>query len=593
EYVKSYDWAQRVDVKQDDLVTLSHSYDYIYDLFLIDTKGNLLFSLTHEADLGTNLLNGPYANTLFASSVKTTLETGHAVFSDLERYAPSNNVLAGFITAPLLDEFGSKIGVFAIQIRVDRVLSLLKPQLKEKTSLIHYLVGEDGKLRTVINDKEHEILNRVIRTEQFNLWQQEHGKHGKEQDEQQESAFEYLGPNGQSVIGQHQMLRLPGTNWVLISEIDQDEALASAIWLARVTLLLVFFTIVIVVTLAIYQARRITGPIISLADASMKVAEGETDQQVEILVNNEIGKLAEAFNHMLLTRQVYEEELKQSSDEANQALEELAEQKFALDQHSIVSITDLKGVITFVNSKFSEISGYSCDELIGHDHRIINSGYHDNEFFQQMYQIINTGKVWHGEVCNKSKNGQFYWLDTTIVPFMGKNGKPQSYVSIHNDITERKLAESELIEQKFVLDQHAIVSITDIQGIITYANDRFVDISGYNRDELIGQNHRILNSGFHESDFFRDMYRTIARGDVWQSEICNKAKDGRLYWVDSTIVPFKGVDGKPQSYISIRTDITERKKAEAELISAKEIAEDALQVKGEFLASMSHEIRTP
>jgi PAS domain S-box-containing protein len=270
---------------------------------------------------------------------------------------------------------------------------------------------------------------------------------------------------------------------------------------------------------------------------------------------------------------------------AKGALKELADQKFALDQHAIVAVTDVQGTITYVNDKFCAISQYSKKELIGQNHRILNSGHHPKEFFQQMYHIIASGKVWHGEIKNRAKDGSIYWVDTTVVPTLSTDGKPRQYVAIRADITERKRAEEavkeslvtttvalkELADQKFALDQHAIVAVTDVQGTITYVNDKFCAISQYSKKELIGQNHRILNSGHHPKEFFQQMYNTIANGKVWHGEIKNRAKDGSIYWVDTTIVPFVGADGKPRQYVAIRADITERKLAEEALVEQARI----------------------
>jgi PAS domain S-box-containing protein len=442
EYVKSKDYQKLIKKHDHDLSTLMKEYDYIYDLFLIDTDGNILYTVAKESDLATSLNDGAYSGTKFAKAFKNTLKDKKIHFSDLEIYKASNETVTGFLTAPLYSNNNTLVGVMAVQIRLDRIFSLFDESIIDELAFNHYLVGEDGLLRSSTMSGE-EVLKFKVKSKQFDVWK----KHASSDEMvNYEEVIKYKDPFGNTVLGIHQDIDILGVKWALFSEMNENNILDSIHKIRDEIFIFFLFIAIIVIFASIYIARRLTKPIMQLYNANIAFANGDKNVHVETDKKGELGLLAKAFNKMIDSLNLKEKKLQQQTDEARKALQELDEQKFALDAHAIVAITDVKGDITFVNDKFIEISGYQRDELIGKNHRLINSGAHSTQMWADMYKTISSGKIWHKDICNVAKDGRYYWVSTTIVPFMDEKNKPRSYIAIRTDITAEKNAEFKLIE---------------------------------------------------------------------------------------------------------------------------------------------------
>ncbi|MDE4276803.1 EAL domain-containing protein [Phaeobacter gallaeciensis] len=234
-----------------------------------------------------------------------------------------------------------------------------------------------------------------------------------------------------------------------------------------------------------------------------------------------------------------------------------------------IILMDALGRVVWVNPAFTELNGYALEDALGKKPSELLCGSATTlESSKALAKATSERSVIQVDVVTYKQSGQTYVAETKRIPIVDHDGELIHLVDIQRDVSEERALKQDSIDFKAyqrALDLQAIVSVTDARGKITFVNPKFTEISGYSPEELIGKTHRIVNSGYHDRSLFVEMWRTIRRGETWHGEVCNRNKAGDIYWVDTTVVPVQGPDGKILRYVSTRYDITDRKRSELEL----------------------------
>ena len=352
-----------------------------------------------------------------------------------------------------------------------------------------------------------------------------------------------------------------------LNDVKQDQEKLDAL---KVKIYALSSLLVFILLLSFFLIKKkIIDPIKSLS----VVIDGfrqKKDVKKKIYYDDEIGYMTEVFFKM---KEDIDEDMKLIGENKRDMEEYLK----LVDQNIITSSTDLNGRITYVSDAFSNISGYKKEELLGKKHSIVKHPDMKKEIYEEMWKSLLEDRKWEGEIKNKRKDGSYYWVKATIYPNYDNIGKKVGYTAIRVDITSKKqvdelLEDSKIREQKIqkyieLIDKNIITSSTDINGNITYVSEAFANISGYSKEELIGETHRLVKHEDNDPSIYESMWETISNNRVWHGIVKNKKKDGGFYWVDATIYPTFDDNGEKTGYTAIRLDITDKKKVESLLIT--------------------------
>lgn len=530
-----------------------------HDIFLIAPGGDIVYTVAREDDLGTNLYTGPYSDSGLAQVFDKAITLLDTEISSFAYYPPSRKP-AAFIATPIFGERGL-LGVLAAQVNEDRLFYIFTDYLGlgESGELVGGRLRADGSIVAAgpLRHKPEALNNELVLAGDTTLPIQlaVTGQHGTG------ITLDY---RGRAIIAAWGYV--PSMDWGLVVKIDRDEAFAPIYrqtWIlagvALVTLGLVLFGI-------FFATGDITRPIKHLALVMQHFANGDFKARAEKRREDEVGLLAEHFNDMADTIEQYTFTMEQ---EVATRTAELARAKHSLDRAQgiahigswgwdivtgkLVWSDEIYRIFGLAPQQFGATYDAFMEAIHPDDRELVTGAVKKSLVGDIPYAVNHRVVRPDGSIRIVEERGEIR---------RDEHGQPLSMLGTVQDVTELRAVQKRLSEYVEIIDENVLTSVTDINGNITYVSDAFCRTSGYDRDELLGRNHRVIRHPEMPKELYEKLWKTIRGGAIWKGVFRNTTKSGGSYWVESTISPTFDDAGNIAGFTAIHNDITDKKRIE-------------------------------
>ncbi|HIJ80040.1 MAG: diguanylate cyclase [Desulfobulbaceae bacterium] len=533
-------------------------YGY-HDIFLINRAGDIVYTLAREKDLGTNLRQGPYKESGLAWVFDKAITLLDSEISPFVYYLPSERS-AAFIAAPVLA--GNEVlGAVAIQLNEDRLFYIFTDYigLGKSGELVAGRLRADGAVIAA-----GPLRNRPDALEKGLVFKDGAGIPIHDAVLGRKGAGLTIDYRGREVVAAWDYV--PSLNWGLVVKIDRAEAFASIYQQDLFAGALLLAALLLVLNGIWLATKRITDPIKKLTATVKDFAGGDFKARAEEDQFNEVGLLAKTFNEMAKDIEEYSfsmeimvagrtEELAKAGKilERAQKIAHIGSWEWDIVNNGLVWSNEIYRIFGLEPQQFAATYEAFLEAVHPDDRELVTGGVEQALANVKPYEVDHRVVRPDGTIRMVHEVGEIKRDD---------KGQPISMLGTVQDVTQLRQAQRQLYQYISIVDENVITSATDLEGAITYASNAFCRISGYGREELLGQNHRILRHPEMPASLYDQMWETIMGGAIWRGSIKNKTKDDRSYWVELSISPTFDEMGKITGYTAIHNDITDKKKIE-------------------------------